>query len=122
MFAQAFVFVSTSLFEGFPNTFLQAGKYGVPILSYQVDPDDFIERNNCGIVAHGDFDRLVEGMRAIQAHWTSGRGRYSSNIRKYVEENHNLEEQVRIIDRALYELLAKTTPNNALKHAPPENT
>jgi len=110
LFSQAFVLVNTSLFEGFPNTFLQAGKYGVPILSYQVDPDDFIQRYDCGIVAQSDFDKLVDGMRTIQENRLNGNDQYSRNIRKYVEENHDLEEQTGIIDRALRELIAENNP------------
>jgi hypothetical protein len=60
LFARAIVMINTSIFEGFPNTFLQAGKYGVPVLSLNIDPDRFIQNHNCGICANGDFDNLVD--------------------------------------------------------------
>lgn len=91
-FAKSFVFINTSQFEGFPNTFLQAGKYSVPILSLQVDPDNFIERYNCGIVADGDMSKLIKGLEIIiNDNWQN----YSHNIKKYVLANHNLDDQVR---------------------------
>lgn len=92
-FAQAFVFINTSGFEGFPNTFLEAGKYRVPILSYVVDPDDFIQTNKCGIVARGNFDVLADALNTIQKDKQLA-NKYSENVYQYVETHHNLQRKV----------------------------
>ncbi len=105
LFARAFAFVSTSRMEGFPNTFLQAGRHGVPVLSLNVDPDGFIERYNCGIVAHGRFDELVRGLCAIRNDWTAGQ-RFSRHIRAYVQQHHELTARVNELDSALTALRA----------------
>ena len=61
-FAACKVFINTSDFEGFPNTFLQAAKYGKPIISYKVDPNAFISDSGCGIVCNGDPSKLQEAL------------------------------------------------------------
>lgn len=100
LFAKAHVLINTSLFEGFPNTFLTAGKYGIPILSLQVDPDQFIEKHGCGIVAHGDPDALSKGLqRLVSDHelWME----YSSNITRYVKEHHDLRLQAARVNETM---------------------
>ncbi|NJN93627.1 MAG: glycosyltransferase family 4 protein [Anaerolineales bacterium] len=57
-FAQAKLFINTSAFEGFPNTFLQAAKYEVPIISLQVDPGEMLSRYGCGLLCAGSFESL----------------------------------------------------------------
>lgn len=92
-FAEAFVFINTSGYEGFPNTFLQAGKYSVPVLSYIVNPDEFITEKNCGIVANGDFEQLVDRLKTIRENQSLAQT-FSMNIYNYVEANHSLERKV----------------------------
>jgi glycosyltransferase involved in cell wall biosynthesis len=99
-FAEAKVFVNTSLNEGFPNTFVQAAKCGTPIVSLQVDPDHFLEEYRCGYTAQGDFNRLVENTKKLltdQTLWEE----ISANAFRYAKENHDIvkitEEYKRII-------------------------
>jgi glycosyltransferase involved in cell wall biosynthesis len=89
LFRDALALVSTSVFEGFPNTFLQAGKHGVPVLSLNVDPDGFLSTHGCGIHAGGDFERLVQGLSLLhndEASWQL----HSQRIADHVRANHDL--------------------------------
>jgi glycosyltransferase involved in cell wall biosynthesis len=105
LFAGAFAFINTSMFEGFPNTYLQAGKYGVPILSLGVDPDGFVRRYRCGVVTDGDVGALAVAVRELRA-LPSLAAEYSANVRQYVREHHDLHGRiadVRTLLRALCE-------------------
>lgn len=103
-YSQAFVLINTSQAEGFPNTFLQAAKYGVPLLSYQVDPDGFIEKYQTGIVAGGDFDKLVAGLKTIRQDQAGAR-LFSRNIHNYVKQHHALDEKVQNIYAAFQQIM-----------------
>lgn len=93
LFAQALVLVNTSGFEGFPNTFLQAGKYAVPILSMSVDPDGFITEHSCGIVAQGSFERLVDGLQKLVSD-PGFHARCAANVSAYVRNHHEVQERL----------------------------
>lgn len=99
-FEKAYIFVSTSKFEGFPNTFLQAGKFRLPILSLVVDPDNYINNHKCGFVCNGDFNVLKKRLRLL----LSDKKIYeemSTNSYKYVLQNHCLEEKVGQLDKLI---------------------
>jgi len=89
-YKKARIFVSTSDFEGFPNTFLEAGRFGTPVVSLNVDPDGFLEKYDCGVVCKGNKDVLfefVEGLLKDKKKWE----RLGGNIRSYVEKFHDVD-------------------------------
>ena len=89
-FAQATLFVNTSTLEGFPNTFLQAGKYGVPVISLKVDPNEMLSTYGCGIACDDDFDVLIKSVVALIKDRTLYT-QYSTNILNYVKEYHDID-------------------------------
>ena len=91
-FQKAKVLVNTSDSEGFPNVFIQACQCGTPILSLKVNPDNFLDRFNCGICADDRFDHLVRSLESIlveKKYLEVGR-----KARKYAEERHDLRKVV----------------------------
>ena len=57
-FQEAKLFVNTSTYEGFPNTFVQAMKNKTPILSLVVNPDTILTAQHCGMSADNDTTKL----------------------------------------------------------------
>lgn len=58
-FRRSKVFLSTSLHEGFPNTFLQAGKNGVPVVSMGSDPNRMLSLHGAGFLV-GDDQQVAQ--------------------------------------------------------------
>ena len=87
-FHRAKALVNTSDYEGFANTFIEAGKWSVPILSLNVNPDNFLDKHICGIYCNGSEDRLAQGLRFLLE-----QDRYielGRNGRKYVQGRHDI--------------------------------
>jgi glycosyltransferase involved in cell wall biosynthesis len=90
-FANAAFTINTSVFEGMPNTFLQAGKYSIPVLSMTVDPDKILTENNGGVVAENNIDRLFERSEELFSN-NEYRTLLGKNLRQYVEHHHEINK------------------------------
>ena len=103
-FRHAKVFVNTSDAEGFPNTFIQACEFGVPILSLNVNPDDFLYKYGCGINCRGSLEHLIDSLDFLLTD-----DRYiemGEKGRAYAEQKHDIKkiiEEYKKIFRRLYE-------------------
>jgi len=92
-FDEAQIFINTSEHEGFPNTFLQAGIGKTPIMSLNVNPDDFISKYNCGFFCENDFDTLLENTGTLMSNKETWK-EMSENVFNYVKENHDIHKNV----------------------------
>lgn len=90
-FKKAKLLINTSRYEGFPNTFVQALKYGAPVFSLNVDPDGFISRHGCGHHAHGDMDVLTLSLKKALGN-TELLSQMSSRAYQYVTNHHELSQ------------------------------
>lgn len=96
-YAGAKFLVNTSDFEGFPNTFVEAGMQETPIVSLNADPNGILSQYHAGFFCNGVFYRLVEYCKEFSDN-TEKRYEMGKNARFYSETHHN-------IDRAMEKLV-----------------
>lgn len=88
VYQRATILCCTSVLEGFPNTFLEAWSYGLPVIS-TFDPDGLIAERQLGIAA-ADALGLAAGIRRLiqsSDEWFQ----VSARARRYYVENHTLD-------------------------------
>lgn len=94
LFAQSKLFVSTSLHEGFANTFLQSAKKSVPVVSMGPDPNHMLSVHGAGVLVGDDMDALEKAAESL----LTDEGVYNTvavKTRKYVLEFHDAKKIVR---------------------------
>ncbi|MCU7863505.1 MAG: glycosyltransferase family 4 protein [Candidatus Thiodiazotropha sp. (ex Lucinoma borealis)] len=83
---QARVFVNTSDSEGFPNSFLQSWRRGVPVVTF-FQPDDIITQKGLGYVVNSmdEMTKAVKKLLTDDAEWHA----CSERCRRYMKQYHS---------------------------------
>ena len=103
-FRDAKVFVNTSAFEGFPNTFIQAMGAGTPLLSLNVNPDGFMETANCGICANGNLQQLDKALGKL-LNDDELRSEMGLQARRYAVARHDITKTIHQLERMIQSVL-----------------
>lgn len=86
------VFVNTSEWEGWPNSFIQAGLGRTALLSLAVNPDGIFERFGLGCFAAGDFEKLKTDARRMIGEAAVLEGMQAGCARFVAEMHDNAKE------------------------------
>jgi len=101
-YQKAILLINTSKTEGFPNIFLEAWSFSVPIVSLNIDPDGIISKYKLGFYSK-NFDQMLDDIKTLLNNKklleTLG-----ENGRKYVEREHDIKKIITYFIKILKEL------------------
>lgn len=100
VFEKAISFINTSDEEGFPTTFLHATQHGVPIISYNINPNNFLNEYNCGFCFHKNMEQIKTQILKLAENETYYES-LSKNALAYFDSHHNISNNIKIFENAI---------------------
>lgn len=105
-YVRADVLICTSLYEGFPNVFLEAWSVGTPVVT-TCDPDGLVQGKGLGFSAT-DIDGLASAIRRLSED-RSLHQQISTTAQDYFDQNHRLDPAMQAFDAYFLDVLDKTS-------------
>ncbi|QQS15831.1 MAG: glycosyltransferase family 4 protein [Candidatus Moraniibacteriota bacterium] len=102
-FNKARLLVCTSEYEGFPNVHLQSCIGGTPVVTLNINPDNYITKNNIGYCADSVFEKMIDQIETLlndEGDWK----KKSTNAFRYAKENHDINIVGKQWEELLYSL------------------
>ncbi|MCF7866681.1 glycosyltransferase [Candidatus Woesearchaeota archaeon] len=100
-FEQSKLFINTSSAEGFPNTFLQACNFKVPIISLKINPDKILEKFKLGVSCDNKFINLYNSVKLFIKN-TKHRKKIQSTQHMYLKKNHDAKNNSELLRKIIY--------------------
>ena len=108
-YARADALICTSVYEGFPNVFLEAWSLGVPVVT-TCDPDGLVDREGLGAAAT-DLDAMTDAIGKLASDRELHR-RVTTASREYFDSNHRLDPAMRAFENYFVDVLDKNSGDN----------
>jgi glycosyltransferase involved in cell wall biosynthesis len=101
-FKKAHLFISTSISEGYPTTFIQAWQRGVPVISlHNVNPEKLLTEKGFGVLA-GSLGEMESAVRDLLAN-PDRRRDIGRKARAFAQEEYELTRIVDKLEKYLHE-------------------
>lgn len=94
-YKNASILCCTSVFEGFPNVFLEAWSVGLPVIT-SFDPDDTVQNNNLG-----EFVTSKEELESAIRQYIEDKDKYSAaarNVYEFFQQHHTIEHGMMLFE------------------------